>query len=98
MSKPYYVYLLRCIDGSLYAGITTDVKRRFAEHLSGSAKGSVARKSVTDPCYFASIQNLIKKVYADSSETVSPSVFGNFRLIIKKHTRCAKNVSVQVTG
>jgi len=47
MSKPYYVYLLRCIDGSLYAGITTDVKRRFAEHLSGSAKG--ARYTKTHP-------------------------------------------------
>lgn len=40
MNKPYYVYLLRCTDGSLYAGITTDVERRFAEHLSGSAKGA----------------------------------------------------------
>jgi len=29
------VYLLECIDGSLYAGIATDVERRFREHLSG---------------------------------------------------------------
>ena len=26
------VYLLRCADGSLYAGITTDLERRLAEH------------------------------------------------------------------
>jgi len=32
---PYFVYLLLCQDGSLYTGITTDVKRRFAEHQSG---------------------------------------------------------------
>lgn len=31
-SVPYYVYLLKCGDGSLYTGITTDVKRRFQEH------------------------------------------------------------------
>ncbi len=31
-AAPYFVYLLRCADGSLYTGITTDVKRRFAEH------------------------------------------------------------------
>ena len=40
MSKPYFVYLLRCTDGSLYAGITTDVKRRFAEHASGGKLGA----------------------------------------------------------
>lgn len=40
MSKPYYVYLLRCVDDSLYTGITTDVERRFAEHLSGGIKGA----------------------------------------------------------
>ncbi|OGZ10227.1 MAG: hypothetical protein A3D65_03985 [Candidatus Lloydbacteria bacterium RIFCSPHIGHO2_02_FULL_50_13] len=30
----YYVYILKCADWSLYAGITTDLKRRFAEHKS----------------------------------------------------------------
>jgi len=47
MSKPYCVYLLRCADESLYAGITTDVRRRFAEHLSGSAKGAKYTKTHT---------------------------------------------------
>lgn len=31
----WYVYMLRCADGSLYTGITTDVERRFAAHQSG---------------------------------------------------------------
>jgi putative endonuclease len=31
----YFVYILKCKDGSLYTGITTDVARRFAEHKSG---------------------------------------------------------------
>jgi putative endonuclease len=31
----YYVYILECSDRSLYTGITTDLKRRFAEHKSG---------------------------------------------------------------
>ncbi len=47
MSKPYYVYLLRCTDGSLYAGITTDVERRFAEHVSGGTKGAKYTKTHT---------------------------------------------------
>ena len=32
-----FVYLLRCADGSLYCGWTTDVERRLAEHRAGSA-------------------------------------------------------------
>jgi len=32
-----WVYLLRCRDGSLYAGATKDLERRFGEHQSGQA-------------------------------------------------------------
>jgi putative endonuclease len=32
----YFVYMLECADGSLYTGITTDVRRRFAEHARGT--------------------------------------------------------------
>lgn len=31
------VYLLRCRDGSLYCGWTTDVDRRVGEHQAGTA-------------------------------------------------------------
>jgi putative endonuclease len=31
------LYLLRCRDGSLYAGITTDPERRVAQHQAGKA-------------------------------------------------------------
>jgi len=33
----WFVYLIRSTDNSLYTGITTDVERRFGEHLSGRA-------------------------------------------------------------
>jgi putative endonuclease len=29
------VYLLRCGDGTLYAGVTNDLEKRFAAHQSG---------------------------------------------------------------
>ena len=32
-----YVYLLRCRDGSLYAGAAKDLERRLAEHRAGKA-------------------------------------------------------------
>lgn len=31
----YYVYMLRCRDDRLYTGITTDMERRFREHMAG---------------------------------------------------------------
>jgi putative endonuclease len=31
-----WVYMLRCADGSLYTGWTTDVERRLARHRAGS--------------------------------------------------------------
>ena len=36
----YYVYLLRCADGSLYAGITTDLARRLREHRGIGGRGA----------------------------------------------------------
>ena len=35
MENTWKLYILRCADGTLYTGITTDVERRFAEHSSG---------------------------------------------------------------
>lgn len=34
---PAFVYLLRCADGSLYCGWSTDPERRLAEHRAGTA-------------------------------------------------------------
>jgi len=31
----WYLYILRCGDGSLYTGITTDVEKRLEAHRSG---------------------------------------------------------------
>ncbi len=33
----WWVYLLRCRDGTLYTGITTDPDRRLAQHNAGTA-------------------------------------------------------------
>jgi len=36
----WHLYLVRCPDGSLYTGITTDVARRFAEHQENKGAGA----------------------------------------------------------
>lgn len=35
MEKSWYLYILRCRDGSLYTGITTDVQARLEAHRAG---------------------------------------------------------------
>lgn len=36
MSAVWSVYLLRCRGGRLYTGISTDVARRYAQHVRGT--------------------------------------------------------------
>lgn len=35
VGKTWSVYILRCADGTLYTGVTTDVARRLAAHQCG---------------------------------------------------------------
>ncbi len=46
-SKPYYIYVLRCSDDSLYVGITHDIEHRIKAHL-GIIKGG-ARYTKSHP-------------------------------------------------
>lgn len=45
----WWVYLLRCNDNSLYAGVTTDIHRRIGEHNNSKlgAKYTRARRPVS---------------------------------------------------
>lgn len=36
----WYLYLIRCRDGTLYTGISTDVDRRLAQHQRAGNAGS----------------------------------------------------------
>lgn len=39
----WYVYMLRCSDGSLYTGVTTDPERRLREHKEGKTGAKYTR-------------------------------------------------------
>lgn len=52
MSEGWHLYLLRCRDGSLYAGIATDVERRFRQHVAG--KGAKYTRSHPPDCVLGS--------------------------------------------
>lgn len=57
MTDGWHLYLLRCRDGSFYAGITTDIERRFRQHAVG--KGAKYTRSHPPECVLAS------RVYPD---------------------------------
>jgi putative endonuclease len=49
MSPTWHLYVLQCADGTLYAGVTTDLERRLEEHNIGpkGARYTRARRPVT---------------------------------------------------
>jgi putative endonuclease len=49
--KNWCVYMLRCSDGSLYTGVTTDLKRRFNEHRNGSGSKYVRSRLPAEVAY-----------------------------------------------
>lgn len=52
MKKKWVLYCLRCSDGSIYTGVTTDIDRRLREHngeIAGGSKYTQSRR----PCVVA---------------------------------------------
>ena len=48
MEQNWHLYILRCADGTLYTGITTDVDKRFEAHCAGKgAKYTRGRSPLT---------------------------------------------------
>jgi len=41
---PFYVYILRCADGSFYTGHTDDLELRIAEHEAGAFQGYTKKR------------------------------------------------------
>lgn len=53
----YYVYIVECKDGTLYTGITTDIKRRFQEHSSGQGGSYTSSKKINKLLYTEECEN-----------------------------------------
>jgi putative endonuclease len=50
-----WVYMLRCADGSLYTGWSTDVAKRLARHRAGKASRYTASRLPVDLVYEAAM-------------------------------------------
>ena len=90
------MYVIRCSDGSLYTGITTDVKRRFLEH-QGSSRGSkylrgkaplqlVLKKKIGERCLALKVEGRVKKLTKIKKEML---VEGRIRITDIRQSVCA---------
>lgn len=58
----YYTYMVRCADGSIYTGITTDLDRRLKEHKSKNDKSAKYTKSHTAVVFEAAWKSSNKSI------------------------------------
>lgn len=42
-SQMYFIYILECMNNAYYTGYTTDITRRYQEHVNGSNKCKYTR-------------------------------------------------------
>jgi len=79
-----FVYLLRCGDGSLYAGAAKDLARRLAEHLAGKASR------------YTRTRLPVELVWSRQVETWNDALREEFRL--KQLSRAAKDELLRAAG
>jgi putative endonuclease len=77
----YFVYILQCADASLYTGITTDLKRRLAEHKNGIGS------------HYTRSRGAVKIVYSEKRAT--RSLASKREAEIKRLPRAKKLVLIQ---
>jgi predicted GIY-YIG superfamily endonuclease len=49
--EEWFVYMVRCADGSLYTGIAKDVQRRCGQHNAGTASRYTRSRLPVKPVY-----------------------------------------------
>lgn len=69
-SGTWFLYLLRCNDGSLYTGITTNLSRRLQEHDSSDARGAKALRG----------KRPVKLVFSDSMTDRSSAQSAEYKI------------------
>ncbi|WP_111310066.1 GIY-YIG nuclease family protein [Confluentibacter sediminis] len=92
--KIYYVYILKCSDGTYYTGFTSNLEGRFMEHQSGKHKDSYthARRPLslvfyaefTEPSMAIASEKQIKKWSKAKKEALINGEFDNLPNLAKK--------------
>ena len=74
--RVYYVYMLRCFDGTFYVGVTSDVVRRFAEHCGAH-----------DPASYTATRRPLRLVYAGEFQRPDDAIAFEKRLKAWSHKK-----------
>ena len=78
--KPQYVYILKCADGTLYTGWTTDLEARVATHNAGKGAKYTKPRRPVELVYY--------EEYDDKGEALAREC------AIKKLTRAGKEALI----
>jgi len=68
-SDPWYVYMVRCSDGTLYTGISKDLEKRLEAHNSGR-----------DGARYTRSRRPVNLVYAQQAESHSAAASLEYRI------------------
>ncbi len=68
MPVPWYTYIVRCNDETLYTGVTTDLARRLAEH--NSARGGARYTRTRQPVQLMFAEKLASRSLACRREYI----------------------------
>lgn len=66
MKKSWYVYLIKCKDGSFYTGITNDISKRMKAHSLGKGSKYVRSRGFKELLFIKECKNhgdALKKEY-----------------------------------
>ena len=81
----WFVYMVRCSDGTLYTGITKDLEKRVAAHNSGKNSARYTRS-----------RRHVRLVYSEQAESRAAAARLEFQ--IKKLKRSKKNNLINNEG
>jgi putative endonuclease len=84
-SDIWYVYMVRCNDGTLYTGITTDLKKRVEAHNSGK-----------DGARYTRSRRPVELVYSEQVESKSAAARLEYRF--KRLPLAKKEILVKSSG
>lgn len=104
MDNHYWLYILKCNNGCYYTGYTTNLHRRYKEHIAGTAKCKYTRSF--KPLYIASawhvlcsrstilsIEQYIKKLSKQEKEQLIACPM-HFIMICQRQFDCTAIVTV----
>lgn len=78
----YFFYILRCLDNSLYCGMTSNLENRLKEHNSNGAKGAKYLRG----------KKPVRLVYQEEYPDIKTAM--NRELQIKKWTKAKKEALI----